>query len=100
MAVDTGTMTVFQLIEAILPYIEGRGYSKSYVDGIKEVFNNLNQYCVDHGYSEFNAEIAQKFLCDRYKLSRDNRKTCIPAGSCNGYAFRLPALRCSYDQEK
>lgn len=48
MAVDTGTMTVFQLIEAIPPYIEGRGYSKSYVDGIKEVFNNLNQYCVHH----------------------------------------------------
>lgn len=68
MVVDTSAMTVFQLIDAIPPYIEGRGYSKSYVDGLKEVFNNLKKYCVEHGYSEFNAEIAQQFLCDRYKL--------------------------------
>lgn len=68
MSIDSKAMTVLQLTEAISPYIERCGYSQSYINGIKTVFNNLIQYCAEHNYSEFNAEIAQQFLFDRYRL--------------------------------
>lgn len=68
MADVPNTMTVFQLTEAIQPYIKDRGYSQSYIDGLKEIFNHLNQYCIEHEVNEFTAVLAQQFLCDRYKL--------------------------------
>lgn len=68
MATNHSAMSVFQLTAAILPYIESCGYSKNYVSGLNEVFNNLNKYCEDRGYFDFSSELAQQFLCDRYKL--------------------------------
>lgn len=68
MATNHSAMDVFQLTAAIPPYIERRGYSKGYVNGLNEVYNNLNRYCEDHGYSKFTTELAQQFLRDRYRL--------------------------------
>ncbi len=68
MAFDTKTMTVGQLTEAVIPHIQSKNYSESYVDGFRLVFKRLTQYCEERGITQFTTEVGQQFLHERYGL--------------------------------
>lgn len=67
---DTKKMTVFELTEAIVPYIESKRYSKSYVAGLRQTFDRLNGYCKDRGILLFSTELGQKFLYECYGITQ------------------------------
>lgn len=68
MALSTVDMNIPQLTEAIIPFIKDRGYSDSYVNGLKETYRHLNTYCTENSIEKLTAEIVQSFLQDRYQL--------------------------------
>ena len=61
-------MTVTELTEAVIPFIENKNYSKAYIDGLRLVFNRLDQYCVEKDIYTFTTELGQHFLNDCYKV--------------------------------
>lgn len=68
MSLDKKTMTVAELTEAVIPFIENKNYSKAYIDGLRRVFKCLNQYCIENETSTFTTEFGQQFLNDCYKI--------------------------------
>lgn len=68
MSTDTQAMTVLELTEAVIPYIQDKDYSESYVDGFRLVFRRLNQYCYAKGVEHFTTELGQQFLLDCFGL--------------------------------
>lgn len=65
---NTAQMTVTELIEAIIPFIQKEGYSKSYVDGLKQCFNEFEKYCEGREIKTLTAVVSQQFLLERYGL--------------------------------
>ena len=70
MTVDTQEMMVFELTEAIIPFIESQGYSKGYLAGLRHAFNRLNQFCTENGETQFSTELGQRFLEECYGVKR------------------------------
>lgn len=68
MSLDTKAMTVAELTEAVIPFIENKNYSKAYINGLRRVFNRLKEYCIENEISTFSTELGQQFLNDRYKI--------------------------------
>lgn len=65
---NTRQMTVPELIEAIVPYIQKEQYSDSYISGLTRCFNQFEQYCAEHEITHLTAEVAQQFLQEWYGL--------------------------------
>lgn len=68
MVLETKQMTISELIDAIVPYIEKERYSDNYINGLKQCFNQFERYCEERGITHLTAEIAQQFLWERYGL--------------------------------
>lgn len=65
---DTRQMTVSELIEAIVPYIQKEDYSDCYISGLKQCFKQFKKYCEEQDITQLTAEVTQQFLQDRYGL--------------------------------
>ena len=59
-------LTVSELIEGVMPCIEAKRYSDSYVKGFRQIFNQFLVYCKENDARYFSAELAQQFLHDHY----------------------------------
>jgi site-specific recombinase XerD len=58
-----------ELIAAVIPHLEGKGYTESYVEDIHRVYKHLRKYCDQNGISCFTALVGQQFLRDRYGVA-------------------------------
>ncbi len=65
---ESKTLTVPQLVEAVIPCIESKQYSDSYISGFRQVYNRLISYCEEHEMQCFSAELAEQFLLDCYNV--------------------------------
>lgn len=70
---STQQMTVAELAEAIMPLLEGKGYSSVYVQAIRCTFNQLLKFCDSDGESRFSVELGQRFLEARYGVVRGTK---------------------------
>ena len=68
MNLNTRHMTVSELIETIVPYVQKENYSNHYVIGLKQCFKQFEKYCEKQGITQLTAEVAQQFLWDQYGL--------------------------------
>lgn len=64
-------MTVSELTAAIIPYVEDKHYSKSYVSGLNLIWRRLEKYCTENGITKFSTEIGQQFVRDRYGTNQE-----------------------------
>ena len=68
MSDETKQLTISQLTESVIPYIEEKNYSESYVKGFKLIFARLNKYCYEQQIEYFSTEVGQRFMHDCYGL--------------------------------
>ena len=66
----TQQMTVTELTTAIMPLVESKGYHSGYVHDIRCILNQLVKFCEKKGESQFNTELGQRFLEERYGVAR------------------------------
>ncbi len=66
MAEGYTNMTVTELTAAIIPYIENKGYSQSYISGFYLIWKKLNEYCAEKGITEFSTEVGKQFVQECY----------------------------------
>ena len=59
-------LTVSELVQGVMPCIQAKQYSKSYINGFQQIFNRMISYCDDHKKQYFSTELAQQFLLDCY----------------------------------
>ena len=59
-------LTVSELVEKVIPYIEAKQYNKDYVKSFRQIFNRLVSYCTKHEEICFSTELAQQFLQECY----------------------------------
>lgn len=59
-------MTVPELTEAIIPYIESKNYSESYMKGFRLILTRLENYCAEKGITKFSTEVGQQFILEKY----------------------------------
>ncbi len=62
-------LTLTELIDAVIPYLDGKGYTERYVEDIRRVYRHLREYCGQNGISHFTAAVGQRFLRDRYGVA-------------------------------
>ena len=62
MVPNTRQMTVSELIEAIVPYIQKEQYSESYIADLKLVFKQFEKYCTEQEITKLTSEVVQNFL--------------------------------------
>ena len=65
---DTKQMTIPELIEAIVPFIQKEQYSDGYISGLTRCFIQFEKYCAEREITQLTAEVAQQFLQERYGL--------------------------------
>lgn len=65
---DTKQMTIPELIEAIVPFIQKEQYSDGYISGLTCCFIQFEKYCAEREITQLTAEVAQQFLQERYGL--------------------------------
>lgn len=58
-----------ELIAAVIPHLEGKGYSERYVKDIHRVYKHLLEYCTQKSIFQFTATVGQKFLLERYGVA-------------------------------
>lgn len=68
MVPNTRQMSVSELIEAIVPYIQKEQYSEGYIADLKLAFKQFEKYCTEREITKLTAEVVQHFLHDRYGL--------------------------------
>ena len=59
-------MTVFELVDNVIPCIKAKQYSENYISGFRQIFRRLKSYCEEHGEIYFNTNLAQQFLSECY----------------------------------
>lgn len=59
-------MTVPELTAAIIPYIESKNYSESYMKGFRLILTRLENYCAEKGITKFSTEVGQQFMLEKY----------------------------------
>ena len=57
-------LTVSELVDGVMPCIEAKQYSESYINGFRQVFNRLISYCDEHEVQLFSTELAQQRAMD------------------------------------
>lgn len=68
MSTDTKSMTIFELTEAIIPYMQRKQYSESYIKGFRQIYGRLNEYCMEKNSKQFTTELGQQFLYECYGI--------------------------------
>ena len=68
MVPETRQMSIPELIDTIVPYIQKEHYSDSYVRGLEQCFNQFEKYCAERKITQLTSEVTQQFLLDRYGL--------------------------------
>lgn len=71
MTTEYRNMTVSELTEAIIPYIESKHYSQSYIAGFYLIWKRLNEYCAGKGITEFTTEVGKQFIQECYGTKPD-----------------------------
>lgn len=66
MTTEYRNMTVLELTAAIIPYIESKHYSHSYISGFYLICRRLNEYCAKKGITEFSTDVGKQFLQECY----------------------------------
>lgn len=59
-------MTVFELVDNVMPCIKAKQYSESYISGFRQIFSRLKSYCEEQGEMYFTTDLAQQFLTECY----------------------------------
>lgn len=59
-------MTIFELVDNVMPCIKAKRYSESYINGFRKIFSRLKSYCEEHGEKYFTTDLAQQFLSECY----------------------------------
>ena len=63
---DGNRLTVYELVERVIPCIIAKHYSENYIQGFRSTFRNLLAYCNKNEKKYFTAELAQQFMLDCY----------------------------------
>ena len=63
---DGNRLTVYELVERVIPCIIAKHYSENYIQGFRSTFRNLLAYCSKNEKKYFTAELAQQFMLDCY----------------------------------
>lgn len=71
MTTEYRNMTVSELTTAIIPYIESKHYSQSYIAGFYLIWKRLNEYCAGKGITEFTTEVGKQFIQECYGTKPD-----------------------------
>lgn len=71
MTTEYRNMTVSELTAAIIPYIESKHYSQSYIAGFYLIWKRLNEYCAGKGITEFTTEVGKQFIQECYGTKPD-----------------------------
>ena len=58
---DGNRLTVYELVERVIPCIIAKHYSENYIQGFRSTFRNLLAYCNKNEKKYFTAELAQQF---------------------------------------
>jgi hypothetical protein len=66
MAEKNEKVTVHELVSAVTPLLDGKGYSKKYIARIHKVFDNLMVFCETKGESHYSADLMWDFLREHY----------------------------------
>lgn len=66
MTTEYRNMTVSELTAAIIPYIESKHYSQSYIAGFYLIWKRLNEYCAEKGITKFSTEVGKQFIQECY----------------------------------
>lgn len=64
--IEEKQMTIYELVENVMPCIAAKKYSPTYLKGFQQIFNRLLAYCEEKNIEYFSAELAQQFLFERY----------------------------------
>ena len=64
---DGNRLTVYELVERVIPCIIAKHYSENYIQGFRSTFRNLLAYCNKNEKKYFTAELAQQFRLDCYR---------------------------------
>lgn len=59
-------ITVSELVEGVMPCIEAKQYSETYINGFQQIFSHMLSYCEERKEQYFTTELAQQFLLDCY----------------------------------
>ena len=59
---DGNRLTVYELVERVIPCIIAKHYSENYIQGFRSTFRNLLAYCNKNEKKYFTAELAQQFI--------------------------------------
>ena len=57
---DGNRLTVYELVESVIPCIIAKHYSENYIQGFRSTFRNLLAYCNKNEKKYFTAELAQQ----------------------------------------
>lgn len=63
---DGNRLTVYELVERVIPCIIAKHYSENYIQGFRSTFRNLLAYCNKNEKKYFTAKLAQQFMLDCY----------------------------------
>ena len=67
---DGNRLTVYELVERVIPCIIAKHYSENYIQGFRSTFRNLLAYCNKNEKKYFTAELAQQFMLDCYGVQK------------------------------
>ena len=59
-------MTIFELVDNVMPCIKAKQYSESYINGFRQIFSRLKSYCEERGEKYFTTNLSQQFLSECY----------------------------------
>ena len=85
---DGNRLTVYELVERVIPCIIAKHYSENYIQGFRSTFRNLLAYCNKNEKKYFTTELAQQFMLDRTAM--------LTSSPCNGFVVRLPTFQRGY----
>ena len=85
---DGNRLTVYELVERVIPCIIAKHYSENYIQGFRSTFRNLLAYCNKNEKKYFTAELAQQFMLDCYGVQ--------PGTVERRFSRRLPTFQRGY----
>lgn len=74
---DGNRLTVYELVERVIPCIIAKHYSENYIQGFRSTFRNLLAYCNKNEKKYFTAELAQQFMQDCKKVRSTTCKSYL-----------------------
>ncbi len=94
---DGNRLTVYELVERVIPCIIAKHYSENYIQGFRSTFRNLLAYCNKNEKEIFYSGIGSAVHAGLLRCAAGNSRTAMLTSSpCNGFVVRLPTFQRGY----